>query len=80
MRHNFEHKAISGESGIMLASYKYFCSTMSLFLKTVRSVCNFCQKLALEYTKVMKVGIFLELDTLDSDPVHFGITERLITS
>ena len=52
---------------------------MPLFLKTVRPVCKFCQKLALEYTKVMKVGIFLELDTLDSYPVPFGITEGLTT-
>ena len=27
---------------------------------------------ALECTKLMKVGIFLELDTLDSYPVHFS--------
>ena len=45
---------------------------MLLFLKTVRGVCNFCQQLALECTKLMKVGIFLELDTLDSYPVHFA--------
>ena len=45
---------------------------MPLFLKTVRGVCKFCQQLALEYTKLMKVGIFLELDTLDSYPVHFA--------
>ena len=45
---------------------------MPLFLKTLRSVCKFCQQLALECTKLMKVGIFLELDTLDSYPVHFA--------
>ena len=44
---------------------------MPLFLKTVRGVCKFCQQLALECTKLLKVGIFLELDTLDSYPVHF---------
>ena len=27
-----------------------------------------------------EVGIFLELDTLDSCPVHFGIIESLVTS
>ena len=32
---------------------------------------------ALEYTKLMKVGIF---ETLDSYPVHFGIIEGLVTS
>ena len=45
---------------------------MPLFLKTVRGVCKFCQQLALECTKLMKVGLFLELDTLDSYPVHFA--------
>ena len=35
---------------------------------------------ALECTKLMKVGIFLKLDTLDSFPVHFGIIKGLITS
>ena len=44
---------------------------MPLFLKTVRGICKFCQQLAVEYTKLMKVGIFLKLDTLDSYPVHF---------
>ena len=53
---------------------------MPLFLKTVRGVCKFCQQLALECTKLMKVGIFLELDTLDSYLVHFGIIEGLVTS
>ena len=45
---------------------------MPLFLKTVRSACKFCQQLSLELTKLMKVAIFLELDTLDSYPVHFA--------
>ena len=31
-------------------------------------------------SKLMKVGIFLELDTLDSYPMHFGIIECLVTS
>ena len=35
---------------------------------------------ALECTKLVKVGIFLELDTLDWYPVHFGIIEGLVTS
>ena len=35
---------------------------------------------ALECTKLMKVGIFLELDALDLYPVHFGLIESLITS
>ena len=38
---------------------------MPLFPKTVRGVGKFCLQLALECTKLMKVGIFLELDTLD---------------
>ena len=33
----------------------------------------------LEFTKFMKVGICLELDTLDSNPVHFGIIKGLVT-
>ena len=33
----------------------------------------------LECTKLMKVGIFLELDALDLYPVHFSITEFLVT-
>ena len=37
---------------------------MPLFLKTVRGVYKFCHQLAPECTKLMKVGIFLELDTL----------------
>ena len=45
---------------------------MSLFLKTVSGVCKFFQQLALECTKLMRVGIFLELDSLDSYPVHFA--------
>ena len=45
---------------------------MPLFLKTVRGVCKFCQQLALECTKLMKVAIFLDLDTLDSYSVHFA--------
>ena len=45
---------------------------MPLFLKTVRGVCKFCQQLALECTKLMKVAIFLEFDTLDSYSVHFA--------
>ena len=53
---------------------------MPLFLKTVTSVCKFCQKLVLESTKLMKVGIFLELDTLDSYPVRFDIIEGMVTS
>ena len=53
---------------------------MPLLLKTVKSVRKFCQQLALESTKVMKVGIFLELDTLDLYPVHFGIIDGLVTS
>ena len=44
---------------------------MPLFLKSVRGVCKFCQQLALECTKLMKVGVFLELDILDSHLVHF---------
>ena len=52
---------------------------MPLFLKTVRGVCKFCQQLALECTKLMKVGIFLELDTLDSYPVHFARLPSLYT-
>ena len=48
---------------------------MLLFLKTVRSVCKFCQQLALECTKLMKVRFFLEHDPSDSYPVHFGIME-----
>ena len=53
---------------------------MPLFLKTAGGVCKFCQQLALEFTKLMKVGIFLELVTLDSYPVDFGIIEGLVTS
>ena len=53
---------------------------MPLVLKTVRSVGTFCQKFALECTKLMEVGTFLELDTLDSFPVNFGIIEGLVTS
>ena len=45
---------------------------MPLFLKTVRGVWAFCQQPTLECTKLMKVGIFWELDTLDSYPVHFA--------
>ena len=45
---------------------------MPLFLKSVRGVYKFCQQLALECTKLMKVGIFLELDTLGTYPVHFS--------
>ena len=37
---------------------------MPLFLKTARSVCKFCQQLALEGTKLIKLGIFQELDTV----------------
>ena len=33
-----------------------------------------------EDTKLMKVGIFLELDTLDSYSVHFVIIECLVSS
>ena len=44
---------------------------MPLFLKSVRGVCKFCQQLALESTKLMKVAVFLELDILDSHLVHF---------
>ena len=43
-----------------------------MFLKAVRGVCKFCQQLALEFTKLMKVGIFLELVTLDSHLVRFA--------
>ena len=35
---------------------------------------------ALECTKLMKVGIFLKLNTLELYPVHFGIIEGLVTS
>ena len=45
---------------------------MHLFLKTARGACKFCQQLTLECTKLMKVGIFLELDTLGSYLVHFA--------
>ena len=38
---------------------------MRLFLKTVRSVCKCYQQLALECTKLVKVGKFLERDILD---------------
>ena len=58
---------------------------MPLFLKTVRSVWTFGQKLALECTKLMKVGLFLDLDTTDVNEkdvsqLHFGIIEGLATS
>ena len=53
---------------------------MPLFLKTVRSVQILPATSALECSKLMKVGIFLELDTLDLCPVHFGIIEGLVTS
>ena len=46
---------------------------MPRFLKTVRGACKFFQQLALECTKLIKVGIFLELDKLDSYPVLFGM-------
>ena len=39
---------------------------MPLFLKAVKGACKFCQQFALECTKLMKMGKFLELDTLDS--------------
>ena len=45
---------------------------MPLVLKTVTGVCKFCRELALECTKLMKGGTFLEIDTLDSYPVHFA--------
>ena len=50
---------------------------MPLFLKTVRGVCKFCIQRSLEYTKLIKVGKFWELDTLDSCPVQFGKIESL---
>ena len=58
---------------------------MPLVLKTVRSVWTFGQKLALECTKLMKVGLFLDLDTTDVNEkdvsqLHFGIIEGLATS
>ena len=37
-------------------------------------------ELALECTKLIKVGIFWKLDTLDSYPVHFGVIEGLVIS
>ena len=46
---------------------------MLLFLKNVRSVCKFCQQLALERTKLMKVGIFQELDTFRLEPSMFSM-------
>ena len=51
-----------------------------MFLKSVRIVRKFCPQLALECTKLIKVGIFYELDTLDSYPAHFGVIEVLVTS
>ena len=52
---------------------------MLLFSEAVRRVCKFCQQLALENipAKLIKVGIFYELNNLDSYPVHFGIIEGL---
>ena len=49
---------------------------MQSFLKTVRIVCKFCQQLALECKKLMKMGIFLELDSLHSYPVHLWYNLR----
>ena len=46
---------------------------MPLFLKTVRSVCKFCQQLALEGTKLIKLGTFQELDTLGLYAVSFWL-------
>ena len=53
---------------------------MPLFLKTEKCMQILPAASALEYTKLLKVGIFLELDTLDSHPMHFGIIEGLVTS
>ena len=54
---------------------------MSLFLKIVKSVMQTLPATsAPEYTKLMKVGIVLELDTLDTYLEHFGIIEGLVTS
>ena len=51
---------------------------MPLFLKLREVYANFVRQLALECTKLMNVGIFLELDILDS--MHLGIIEGLATS
>ena len=37
------------------------------------------REVAVSGGSTVKVGIFLELDTLDSYPVHFGIIEGLVT-
>ena len=41
---------------------------------------KFCQRLALECTKVMKVGLFLELDTLGLPSAFWFNIEGLATS
>ena len=51
------------------------CSIITLVPKTVRRVCKFCKQLAQESTKLIKIGLFLELDTLIPCPVHFGISK-----
>ena len=55
------------------------CNLMLLFREAVRSVCKFWQQHALENVpaKLIKVGIFYELDNLDSHSVHFGIIKGL---
>ena len=53
---------------------------MLLFLKTTKSVRKFCQQLQPECTKLIKTGIFQELGSLGSYPLHFGIIEGLVTS
>ena len=45
---------------------------MLLFLKTAKSVRKVCQQLQPECTKLIKTGIFQELGSLGSYPLHFG--------
>ena len=64
----------------MIGQYLYFCTIMLLFLKTAKSVRKFCQQLEPECTKLIKTGIFQELGSLGSYPLHFVIIEGLVTS
>ena len=77
-RHNFVHNVISG-------ALRHNAGIILIFLQhnaVVSENCENCMQIlpatsALECTKLIKVGIFLKLNTSDSYPVHFGIIEGL---
>ena len=78
MKRNHKKEKIETERKGVLRSQIFNLFLVSRFF--VRDILGRVIVWGLECIKLIKAGMFKELDSLDSYPVHFGIIEGLVTS